>query len=528
MDVNVLQEYLVSLGWKIDQPGLQKFQDALRKATELVERATVGTPFGMASMFVKAGAVITGVLAGIASGVVGVANSVAQGDMDMQLFARRMFMGTDAARQLKYATDALGYSLEEIVWGPKELQERFRELISVEKEMTQRLGPDFEIQARRIRDIRFEFTKLDVELKFFAMTLTRDLSKALFGDENAILTRLQNWNRWFIENMPRLSQELAGHLAPIMRDVGEVLQHIGHMLEVAATAAMRFIGILSDDKQLKNGALTIDNIGRSIEHVASALAQTFAKLDAIASWFDAHPNLARALLGAAVGGLVGGPEGAGVGAVAGLLSGPMEEGGNKIGAFTNTDEQKIQMWKKAWGSVASAATGATTSIADQARKIAGTISKRTGIPAEIIFGQFVHETGNFTNRGAKELHNLAGINVPGGGGQDYRNFGSFEEFSNYFSQLLTGSRYAGALNTHTADSYAAALKRGGYYTGPEGDYAKGIQRGEASYNVGGVTVNITQPHATAEEVKRATLHALDEKMGRENQREMLQTPAVVY
>src|SRR5579862_4824340 len=215
MDLNIIQEYLVSLGFTVDKQGLQKFQDALRKMTEQVERATTGTPFGMAAQFAKAGAAVTTVLGAIVSGTVGLMNIVAAGDLQMQLFARRMFTSTDAARDLKYATDALGYSLEEIVWGPKELQERFKELIDIEKQMTHTLGPDFEIQAKRIRDIRFEFTKLDVELKFFAMTLTRDLSKALFGDENAILTKLQNWNKWFVENMPKISAEFTSSLKPV-------------------------------------------------------------------------------------------------------------------------------------------------------------------------------------------------------------------------------------------------------------------------------------------------------------------------
>lgn len=526
MDISVIQEYLVSLGWKIDQQGLQRFQDALRKMTDAVEQATTGTPFGMATMFAKAGAAVTGTLTAIATGTVAMMNTVAQGDLQMQLFARRMFMGTDAARDLKFATDALGYSLEEIVWGPKELQERLKELIGVEKEMTTVLGPDFEVQARRIRDIRFEFTKLDVELKFFAMTLTRDLSKALFGDENAILTKLQNWNKWFVQNMPEISRGFVAHLKPVLQDVADALNHIGHILEVAATAGMRFIGVLADDDQLKKGKLSIDNVGRSVEHLASGLDQTLKKLDTIASWFDAHPNLARALLGAAVGGRLAGPQGAAAGAAGGLLFGPMEGFGNKIGAFTRTDEEKVQMWKNLWGKITGAATG-VSSIADQARKIAKEVSQRTGVPAEIIFGQFAHETANFTNRGAKELHNLAGINVPGGGGQDYRDFGSFEEFGNYFSQMLTG-HYADATRARTPDTYAEALKRGGYYTGPEQDYARGIQRGEAAYNIGDVTVNIMQPQATAEEVKRATLQALDEKMGRQTQRAAAQTPAVVY
>jgi hypothetical protein len=106
--------------------------------------------------------------------------------------------------------------------------------------------------------------------------------------------------------------------------------------------------------------------------------------------------------------------------------------------------------------------------------VAEKVAARTGIAPAIIYAQMQHETGNFTNRGAFELHNYSGINVPGGKGQDYRNFKSDDDYADYYSDLLK-RKYSGALGAQSADSFAKALKAGGYYGDTEANYSAGIK-----------------------------------------------------
>jgi hypothetical protein len=107
---------------------------------------------------------------------------------------------------------------------------------------------------------------------------------------------------------------------------------------------------------------------------------------------------------------------------------------------------------------------------DTAEKIAA----RTGISPAIIYAQMQHETGNFTNRGAFELHNYSGINVPGGKGQDYRNFKSDDDYVSYYSDLLR-RKYSGVLGSQNVDDFAKGLKAGGYYGDTEANYSSGIK-----------------------------------------------------
>lgn len=115
-------------------------------------------------------------------------------------------------------------------------------------------------------------------------------------------------------------------------------------------------------------------------------------------------------------------------------------------------------------------------ISSQANAEANRVSKMTGIPANILWAQWAHETGNFTNRGAKDLNNLAGVNVPGGKGQDYRKFNSLDDFGDYYAKLMRpDGLYPNASKAKTPEDFAAALKAGGYYTAPQDSYATGIR-----------------------------------------------------
>jgi hypothetical protein len=119
-----------------------------------------------------------------------------------------------------------------------------------------------------------------------------------------------------------------------------------------------------------------------------------------------------------------------------------------------------------------------SSLSTRARAIAKQVSAQTGISESVIYGAFAHETGNFTNRGARELNNFAGVNVPGGKGQDYRKFGSDAEFASYYANLLK-TLYPGSLGTQTAADFAHGLKNGvngrQYFSDSESNYANGIQ-----------------------------------------------------
>jgi hypothetical protein len=226
-----MNEYLVALGWQVNQGELRKFTEALRHMSEQVERYTNNEFYGIVPKFAKAGAMITGVLASIAAGTVGLLAHTAKADLDFQVLARRMFMTGDAAKQMKIATDALGYSLEDIIWGPPELRRRYATLIEDQRKMQSGLGPDFEKQMLMIRDIGFEFTRFEVELQYFAMNFAKSMSKALFGDENALLPKLREFNDYFQQHMPEIADKITSKLVPALKQGWEILKDVWDVVQ---------------------------------------------------------------------------------------------------------------------------------------------------------------------------------------------------------------------------------------------------------------------------------------------------------
>jgi hypothetical protein len=158
---------------------------------------------------------------------------------------------------------------------------------------------------------------------------------------------------------------------------------------------------------------------------------------------------------------------------------------------------------KSTGSVIAKGLGIKSGVTvDQARAQAIRVSAQTGISPDILLAQWEHETGNFTNRGAKSLNNLAGVNVPGGKGKDYRSFKSLDEFGDYYSGLMK-RKYPGALGAQDVDTFATALKEGGYFSAPLQSYEKGMSSqlagiSGASSNVAAAGLVGAQPSAVAD------------------------------
>jgi len=470
MNTDIIKSYLVELGFKVDNRQLSAFNEGLKKAASVagdeVGKITKG--------FLVAGATITGVLASIAAGTIGMMGHVADADLDMQVFARRMYLGVDAARKMKTATDALGYSIEEIVWGPPELAERYRQLIHDQNRMLAALGgTDFEQQMRHLRDIRFEFTRLSVEMKYFSMILVKDLSKALFGSDDALLEKLQKFNNWFMDNMPRIAETISVKIAPAFKGLGGALGHLFESLSKVDWASLL----------------------NSVVKLATMLVKL---LDYIVS----HPSIARILgftaTGAAAGSVIPGV-GTVLGGGAGLAAGL---GYELPGLFMGGDKLKGQSLK----------------ISEAAKIAAQRISAKTGINPAWLYGQFVHETGDFTNRGATSLNNLAGIRLPGS--TEYRKFATVQDFADYYSSLMMSPRYRAALKAKTDADFFGALKSGGYYEDSYQNYLRGAQRGEALYrptsaiSVG--NIYITQPNATPEQIHSAVVKAVRQEADNQN------------
>lgn len=475
-DIKSLKSYLVSLGFDANMSQFSKFESVLKDAKSLVKKSTVD----MGLDLLKWQTAVAGVFFTVSGAIVGTIGKVAMADQEFRLFGQRMLLNTAQARSLKISLDALGQPIEAIAFDP-ELHSRYAQLQKDQALLAGGLGGDFEGTMRQIRDVMFEFTRLEVEFKYFTFSVAKNIFQALGGGD--FVQSLHGLNDFIIQNIPRWSQQFTKYLVPVLKDTWHIFVDIAKILirlEPLIEGVLKVIGWVLD---------------KSI-----ALFDLFAK----------NPGLfGGAALGAKIGGFAG-PEGALAGGAVGGLAGLAYD------SFTGGA-------KDAGSGVSGAGSGNMT---DQARALAGQVGANLGVDPSIIFAQWAHETGNFTNRGAKSLNNLAGIEKSDG---SYRSFGSLQSFGDYYTSLIK-RKYSGALGATSTDDYATALKRGGYFADSLSNYEHGMRSFQGAYGGGGasssVTVGdiyVTNPNASPEQIKNAVKSAIEEHVSLQTKRSLAQT-----
>jgi hypothetical protein len=330
---NILDEYLIELGATVDQAGMRRFQNALRDATSFVDHQS----FKMAGSFFKAQTEIVGGFAAIGTAALGLVNKVAMADQEYRLFALHMYMSKDAARSLKIAMDALGAPLEDLTWDP-ELRGRTAKLLEDQRAMAP--GGDFDAQMRKVRDIRFEFTRMEVELKYLAMHTVMAFLHNLGSGPDELLAKLQKFNDWVIKDMPGIASRMATEFTPIWHELLDVARETGVALKDAGVVFTNLVGLFTGDKSIQGTTFNLEKMLTAVQHVIKGFADFAVWMDHLeqslshfvlglslladgklkeagAEFGAAYKGIstedAVKLFGAVAGGAVGGPAGAAAG-----------------------------------------------------------------------------------------------------------------------------------------------------------------------------------------------------------------------
>lgn len=209
MPGNMIQEYLVGLGVKIDRPGFNELNNTINATTRTVESATSG----WRREFVAAAGVVSASLAGITTAVGGLMKNVAQQDLAMEKLARNMMVSKDAAWEMKKATDALGESINDIAITP-ELMDRYQKLIADGKNM--KVGGDFAQTMRSFRDLMFEFTRFKQEVSYAMTWVGYYLLKYLNRPLAEAQAKFRSFNDAFVRNMSVWTEKAARALVYII------------------------------------------------------------------------------------------------------------------------------------------------------------------------------------------------------------------------------------------------------------------------------------------------------------------------
>lgn len=217
-----IKEYLVGLGFKVDDASYRKLAEVLGKVEGLVNQHTTGI---VRSYGLAATAVATSIGSLITS-TVSLLDTVAQADLGYQKFALRMHMTRDAAKQLKIVTDAMGESMEDIAWIP-ELRGRYFELMK--QAQTLETPRDAAGQLMYLRDIRYEFTRLKVEAVYGLQWIGYNLYRHLFKPITETKSGFKEFNDYITANIPKWSDKIASWLAQFVVLGTDVIQLLARL-----------------------------------------------------------------------------------------------------------------------------------------------------------------------------------------------------------------------------------------------------------------------------------------------------------
>jgi hypothetical protein len=125
-----IEEYLVSLGFEIDNPAYQRYQQALQRIEQ-----SAGKTDGVLGKLGKTAFGISGALAAAVSGAVMLVKKIADADQQYRLYARRRYMSFEEGKRQMIAMQALGNPDEDLMFFDPELRSRFRRMVDLQKQL---------------------------------------------------------------------------------------------------------------------------------------------------------------------------------------------------------------------------------------------------------------------------------------------------------------------------------------------------------------------------------------------------------
>ena len=275
---NIIEEYLVKLGFSTDVPGYDKFQKSLADAGSLVSRNTSGMVRHVAEFETAA---ITG-FAAVGAAAITMADKAAMADQSYRLFALHMFTSKTVARELKIGLDAVGASLEEVI-NDKELQTRFAAFIELQKSIA--MPREFDANMRKIRDLRQSFINLyEIIDKIFIPVITSALVKIFGGNMDTVQKKVEDFTKYLTQHMPEMSDWIAQKLAPVLRDAKDIMFELWTITKQVLLAFTNLIGLLSGDKTLEDSTLNFEKLAKAIEKTVKFIGEaTLGMLKLIAN-----------------------------------------------------------------------------------------------------------------------------------------------------------------------------------------------------------------------------------------------------
>lgn len=238
---DVLREFFVSVGVKMNETQFNALNSKLRGLDEAAGQITNRTARGIAGATIA----VTTFLATTTAGVANFLGGLAQSDIEMQMFARRMWMTTENAKSLKIVLDAMGMSLSELddIAMNSELRKYFTALRDEARSLA--VGDEYSEQMRKVRELQFEFMRFRQIASYATQWVGTFLGKYLDEPIGKSQKTIREINDYLRDNVIPISERIANVLGSVTTKAVSMGMAIGR----GAKSIYDFWGALSEGEK---------------------------------------------------------------------------------------------------------------------------------------------------------------------------------------------------------------------------------------------------------------------------------------
>jgi hypothetical protein len=219
--LDIIKEYLVSLGFEVDKPTFDKSQQSIKSMDKAVSdfsgsaiKNFAKTGSSALKNFAIAEVAVSSFFVAANVGIAKYISGLAEADLKNEMFARKMWMSKDNAIAYKNSLSALGADIQDLYLSP-ELLQKFNQLR--QQAFTMETPEEYSNQMKNIRSIIFEFQRLKLEASYAMQWIGYYLYQYLEKPITEIKEKLADFNDKLTLHMPQWTKQVAQFVSWFVR-----------------------------------------------------------------------------------------------------------------------------------------------------------------------------------------------------------------------------------------------------------------------------------------------------------------------
>lgn len=294
-NIENIKSYMIRLGVDVDDISITKWDGTLKKLDSSfksisgnLEKSDQKIHNSIANRFstlVKTTAKVAGVFATASIGISKFMHSIADSDMEMQKFARRLYISTDQAKALNNTLGAMDLSLgdlQDVAYNP-ELLKQYKEFLGLAKSF--RAPEGMKQSFKDIRLIFSEFQKFNLTFNYFRERVVHFIYNTIRVPAQKFKNFLQLFNTKFAVNINKWAERLGTLLGMVLRmglRIAEAFKNVGAFV-------LRLWNRLSDfNKRLIGGFIFLNTVLK-----ASPIWKLFTLLSGLTLLYDDYKTFSE-------------------------------------------------------------------------------------------------------------------------------------------------------------------------------------------------------------------------------------------